>query len=280
MVLTKESIGVQRILGYTLPPQQMSSTLTIKPQDVLPTKGTAPESIVAWRIPRNQIRSPRRVRIATIEADISTPIHFDDLNEDTQIARDAIQSDAHRVDLVFHLAEGDRNDAEGVDWNRLRRSIMQPNIRRLPDLRRHHRGWGKKGWKNRAVIARVGGYHLFYTLAKEGLSPNHYASYTVPGVHGSMYLLKVSQAVDDQGRRFYEDANPNRSELRALKGQFRALYNIIYGVVPPEESDASPEESDESPEESDESPEESDESPEESDESLEESDESLEGSDE
>ena len=205
----------------------MRPTLTMKPQDVTPPKGTAPESITAWKIPTDSIKTPRRVKLTTIEVGISTPVHFDDLNEDTQIARDAMQSDARRVDLVFHLAERDWEEAEGVDWLRLNKSIMQPNIRRLPDL---HRQWGKEGWKKRAVIARVGGYHLFYTLAKEGLSPNNYTKYHGPQVHGPMYLLKVSQAIDEQGCRFYENANPRHSELEA-QDQFGSLNRFIYGGV-------------------------------------------------
>ena len=233
MVSTKTSIGVQQVLEYTLSPQQMCPTLTMKQQDVLPPKGIAPESIMALKIPRNSTDSPRRVKLATIEVDISTPTHFDDLDEVTQIPLDEIRSTANRVDLVFHLAEGEWKAQKGVNWNRLHRSVMQPNIRRLPDLRST---WMKIGWKKRAVIARVGGYHLFYTLEKEGLSPNHYASYTVPGVHGSMYLLKVSQAVDDQGRRFYEDVDPNSGELIA-HDVVCPLKDVIYGLVPPEESE-------------------------------------------
>ena len=220
----------------------MSSTLTIKPQDLIPTKRAAPESIMAWKIPTG-LTDPRPVELATTKVDISTPIHFNDLNEDTQIARDAMQSDAHRVDLVFHLAEGGwkraREDAHemahvGVDWNRIERSVMQPNIRLLPDLRGI---WGEEGWKQRAVAARAGGYHMFYTLARGGsLAPNKRTGWKVRQVHGDMFLLKVSQAVDDQGYRFYEDANPSVSELRA-QGHFKDLWNFFYGGVPLEGSD-------------------------------------------
>lgn len=198
----------------------MSSTLTIKPQDVLPTKGTAPESIMAWKIPTGR-REPHPLPLATIGIDIATPSHFDDLNEDTQIARDAMQSDAYRVDLVFHLAEGGwkgaREDAHerthvGVDWNRLDRSTMQPNIRLLPDLQGI---WGEEGWKERAVAARAGGYHMFYTLAKGGpLAPNSCTGWKVPQVHGDIFLLKVSQDVDEQGYRFYENASPSLEDLK------------------------------------------------------------------
>lgn len=228
-------------------PQQIFSTLTIRLQDLLPpTKGTAPKSIMAWKIPTG-LRQARPVELNTIEVDISTPLHFDDLNEDTQIARDAMQSDARRVDLVFHLAEGgwkgtpeDAHEGaheglhEGIDWNRIDRSVMQPNIRLLPDLRQD---WGDEGWEKRAVVAKAGAYHLFYTLAKGGLlAPNKRTGWTTPQVHGDMFLLKVSEAEDDKGHRFYEDANPSLDEL-TRQDQFKDLDKFIYLGVLLEESD-------------------------------------------
>lgn len=242
MALIKTSIGVQQIMRYTPIAYFVYPTLTIHLQNVLPTKGTALKSVMAWRIPTD-LKWPRLERFQTIEVTISPPTQFDDLNYLTCTARDTMESDARRFDLVFHLADGIRKGAEDEAdkgcLDRVDRSVMQPDIHRLPDLRSI---WGAEGWEKRAVVAKKGGYHLFYTLAKGGsLAPNQRIGWEAQGwgappVEGDMFLLKVSQAVDDQGCHFYEDANSSLKEMEEQK-HFKCLDQLLYFGSPRLQSD-------------------------------------------
>ncbi len=79
---------------------------------------------------------------------------------------------------------------------------LQPAISLLPDIRAT-RKWDDEQWNQRAVlqIGTENTYHVFITRSKDRSSPNP----VLPVVSGDVFLLKISDTEDQDGRRFYQD---------------------------------------------------------------------------
>ena len=106
---------------------------------------------------------------------------------------------------------------------------LQPNVSLLPDAREKH--WHTEAWKQRAVLGTAK-YHIFYTHSKSGFSPNPHVGCDLSG---DVFVLKLSDTQDENGRRFYVDLEREtmeREEFRELCSTVaQAPRSLRFGVV-------------------------------------------------
>ena len=167
-----------------------------------------PTSIQVYTIPTNAA-DPYLERFETIEMPISGPSYPRDLAPKSHARLKFLKTKAADTHLIYDLPEGIQDGPhDGVYKGR-----YQPDIRLLPDTGDCWKTEGWRGWGKRAAID-LRGYHLFY-LREQGtpLDSNRHAEYQVPG---KMFLLKVSDARDKDGRRFYVDVDCGAEDLDDL----------------------------------------------------------------
>ena len=89
----------------------------------------------------------------------------------------------------------------------------QPNISLLPDTRGQY--WNDEAWEKRGALGTAK-YHIFFTRSRSGLRENAHVENTVSG---DVFVLKVSDTEDVNGRRYYVDLEPDipEKELGYLK---------------------------------------------------------------
>lgn len=180
---------------------------------------SAPTSIKAYTIPIDVEIDPFMEQLQLIKTpmlDLSYPGRGE-LNPENQARLDQLKTEAAETHLVYDLPEGAANGVhQSVYLGR-----YQSDISLLPDTRKRWKAEGWNGWEKRAAIA-MGGYHLFYSRVEGGpLGPNEH---TYGRVSGEMFLLRVSTTADEQGRRYYVDAE----ELGDLRKFIVKLTHLNY----------------------------------------------------
>ena len=79
---------------------------------------------------------------------------------------------------------------------------LQPKITLQPDTGTYWSRWSSTAWKDRAVLGNIE-YHAFFTTSSDpALNMNSRVS---PDLRGEVFLLKLSNTVDENGLRFYVD---------------------------------------------------------------------------
>ena len=167
-----------------------------------------PGSIQVYTIPTNA-GEPYLERFRTIETPISWPIYPSDLPPRSHARLEYLKTKAAKTHLIYDLPEGIQNGPhDGVYKGR-----YQPDIRLLPDTRDCWKTEDWRGWGKRAAID-LKGYHLFYL--RDEVTPLNFNKHAEYQVQGEMFLLKVSDARDKTGRRFYVDVDCGAEDLDDL----------------------------------------------------------------
>ena len=102
-------------------------------------------------------------------------------------------------------------------------NVPQPNVSLLPDVRDR---WDDEAWEERAVLG-TRRYHIFFTRSRsEFLEHNRHTRYST---WGDVFILKLSDAKDENGRRFYVDLEPcHLSEKKVQKLARTVPRNVAY----------------------------------------------------
>lgn len=166
-------------------------------------------SIKVYSIPTNG-DEPYLERLQTIKTPIPEPTYPKGLKPANQAKLDELKNAAASDHLVYDLPEGvQAGSREGIYKGR-----YQPDICLLPDTRTRWKDGEWEGWEKRAVIG-MEGHHIFYVRGKrEALGLNEHADKTVSG---EMFLLRVSDTEDQDGRHFYVDVNQDPEHLDDLE---------------------------------------------------------------
>ena len=82
----------------------------------------------------------------------------------------------------------------------------QPNISLLPDTRGQY--WNDEAWERRCAFGTAK-HHIFFTRSKSGLRENAHVENLASG---DVFVLKVSDTEDVNGRRYYVDLEPDITE--------------------------------------------------------------------
>ena len=93
-----------------------------------------------------------------------------------------------------------------------------PQVSLQPDIN-SEKYWAPKAeaWKDRAVIVVVGGgakkFHILLTMSQSGhLQENRHVSGGGGKVRGAIFVLRLSDTMDEGGRRYYVDIEPGEWE--------------------------------------------------------------------
>ena len=175
-----------------------------------PKVAAAPTSIQAMVIPADGT-NPRYVTLGTTKEDIlKPPSAFIDLYPDGQAMEHMHQPLAAASHLIYYVNTRLCQPLVSLlPDTRLCQPLVsllpdtrlgQPSASLLPDTRTNY--WNEQAWKKRAV-AGTKNHHIFFTSDTESdLMPNFNLK---NWVLGDVFILKVSEDVDEHGMRFYVD---------------------------------------------------------------------------
>ena len=153
----------------------------------------------------------------TIKTPILGPCYPYGLRRSSRLRLEFLGTKAAEDHLIYDLPEGIQSEPHDVYKGR-----YQPDIHLLPDVGHFWNILSYRGWGKRAAVA-LKGYHLFYLRDRgvpRDMDWNRHVGYRVSG---KMFLLKVSNARDKTGRRFYVDVDCGTKELDDLIKSFRDL---------------------------------------------------------
>ncbi|CAD6592479.1 MAG: hypothetical protein ASARMPREDX12_006151 [Alectoria sarmentosa] len=156
----------------------------------------APTSIKLLVLPEDG--SPARPEeLQTVKEDIRTSNRPTDLSDSTSKSLDSELAVMAGVHTFYNWDNG----------------TLQPNVSLLPDAREKH--WHTEAWKQRAVLGTAK-HHLFYTRSKSGFVPNPHVG---GKVSDDVFVLKLSDTRDEDGRRFYVDLERETMEQEEEVGE-------------------------------------------------------------
>lgn len=106
--------------------------------------------------------------------------------------------------------------------------LPQPNVDLLPDTRGKY--WPAEAWEKRAaweLLDDIPLRHFFFTKHTDNLTENKNLENRVSG---DVFVLRVSDAIDENGRRFYVDTTPeelDRMDLRIIRDSIAVCLEAI-----------------------------------------------------
>lgn len=140
---------------------------------------TAPKSIKVLVLPANGKKHYPK-SLETVQTDIKpAPPVPEWMDRDAADMGCRLYAEAH---VVFHFME----------------RAPQPKISLLPNTRGEH--WDDEAWRKRSVKSNHDGLQMFFTHSTRNLEPNPYFKNLV---WGDVFLLKLSDTIDRDGRAFY-----------------------------------------------------------------------------